>query len=243
MRVYIVIFFAMLFMCNTSEISNKLSNLDLSSSRKNELTKEEVIRGLKEALKIGTQKAVNIVSKKDGFWNNPLIRIPIPEKLKNVTDKLSRLGFKKDVQKFHKQLNIAAEKSSKKALNIFVEQITKITFEDAIVILTGNDSSITTYFKEKTYEKLYTEFKPDVNNTLNDLKIIAFYEKLIDIYNKIPLVKKVNFDLTNYVTEKTLEGLFLELKNQEKNIRNKEVFRETKLLKRVFDKNNWHWNR
>ncbi len=200
------------------------------------MTTQKMIAGLKEALKIGTEKAVKIVSKNNGYYKNKLIYIVLPKKIKKVTDKLKKIGFKKQVNDFVKKMNRAAEKAALKAVKIFWNSVKKMSFKDAKkILLSKRDNEATLYFERKTRPTLYKAFFPVIKGVLDSVGATKVYKFIIKKYNSIPFVSKVKYDLDQYVANKALNGLFLMLAKQEKKIRRNPIARVTRLLKEVFD--------
>jgi len=236
MRLGLLLLVLFVFQCQ--ELKN-LEPLINQTSKKRGLTESEIISGLKEALNVGAEQASKSCSNTDGFWKNELIRIAIPPELKKVKENLDKIGLSKQVSDFEMKMNRAAEEASGKAFPIFKDAVLSMSFSDARGILTGSDSSATLYFRQKTYQKLYDEFNPVVDAAMKKIQLVNLYENLITKYNKIPFVEKVEFDLDRYICEKTLDGLFLTLKKEEKGIRKDPLKRVNTILKKVFDKNNW----
>ncbi|HEQ72089.1 MAG TPA: DUF4197 domain-containing protein [Spirochaetia bacterium] len=198
------------------------------------LDEKTVIAGLKEALRIGTQNAVDIVSKVNGYYKNPRITIPLPQELQDVSDVLKKLGLKKKVEEFIQTMNRAAEEAAPKAVDIFVDAIADMSIQDAMGILRGKDNEATLYFERKTRGRLYNIFKPIVRRVLNDVGVTRIYKFIIDTYNSVPGTPRVDFDLEDYVTNKALDGLFTMIADEEKKIRKDPAARVTELLRKVF---------
>ena len=192
--------------------------------------------GLKEALTVGTENAVRNISKMDGYFGNKGIKILMPEKIQNVADVLSKVGFQKQVDDFILSMNRAAEKAAPKATGFFVDAIKQMSFEDAGNILKGGDTAATDYFKEKTSKNIYNAFKPEISSTMDEVGVTRSYKEMMTKYESIPLVKKETLDLDHYVTNKALEGLFYMVGQEEKKIRTDPAARVTELLKSVFGK-------
>lgn len=203
---------------------------------KKELDDQTIISGLKEALSIGTEKAVKEVSHMDGYFANQMIKILMPEKIQKVADVLKKVGFHKQVDDFILSMNRAAEKASPQAISFFVEAIKNMNFEDARKILSGGDTSATDFFKQKTSDKIYNAFKPIVASTMDEVGVTHAYKEMIGKYESIPLMKKESVDLNHYVTNKALDGLFYMVGQEEKKIRTNPAARVTDLLKTVFGK-------
>ena len=198
------------------------------------LTDSEIITGLKEALNIGTNNAVNILSKENGFYNSQLLRIPWPDDAAIVEQKLREFGFDNVVDNFIKSMNKGAEEAVKEATPIFVDAIKQMTFADARSILRGPNDAATKYFKEKTSDELFDVFKPKVQNTLDRVQVTKYWGDVMSTYNKIPFTQKVETDLAKFVTYKAMDGLFIKLAEEEKQIRLDPAARVTDILKKVF---------
>jgi hypothetical protein len=190
--------------------------------------------GLKEALKIGAENAVNFTGKKDGFFLNQAIKILMPEKLRTFEKGLRAVGYGPQVDEFVLSMNRSAEKASPFAKQIFWDAIGEMTFEDVRKILSGNDTAATDYFKGKTTNKLTDVFKPIVSNSMNEVGVTRQYKELVGRYENIPFVKKETFDIDQYVVTKALDGLFHMVGEEEKKIRKNPTARTTDLLKEVF---------
>ena len=190
--------------------------------------------GLKEALKIGTENAVNFTGKKDGFFLNQAIKILMPEKLRTFEKGLRAVGYGPQVDEFILSMNRSAEKAAPFAKQIFWDAIGEMTFDDARKILSGNDTAATDYFKGKTTDKLTVVFKPIVDKSMNEVGVTRQYNELVGYYEKIPFVKKESFDLDQYVVTKALDGLFHMVGEEETKIRKNPTARTTDLLKEVF---------
>ena len=198
------------------------------------LTTEEVAQGLKEALTNGVSKGSDLVSQVDGYFKNPEIKIPFPPEVKQVETRLRQIGLGSEVDKFVLTLNRGAEDAAKEAKPIFVEAVRQMTIQDAWAILRGEQDAATQYLKKSTSASLKEKFKPIIQNSLNKVNATKYYGDLVNSYNKIPLVQKVNPDLDEYATDKAIEGLFVMIAKEEKNIRENPVARTTELLKKVF---------
>ncbi len=190
--------------------------------------------GLKEALTIGTKNAIRYVSKPNGYFDNKLIKILMPEELQSVADVLGKVGFQKEVDDFTLSMNRAAEKAAPKAVDFFSDAIKEMSFTDARKIFDGGDTAATEYFREKTYSKIYDAFKPIISASMNETGVTRSYKQKMGKYETIPFVKKESFDLDHYVTDKALEGLFTMVAAEEKKIRTDPAARVTDLLKTVF---------
>ncbi|HEY9489426.1 MAG TPA: DUF4197 domain-containing protein, partial [Chryseosolibacter sp.] len=139
-----------------------------------------------------------------------------------------------EVDKFVTTLNRGAEDAAKEAKPIFVEAIRAMTIEDAWSILRGENDAATQYLRRTTSGLLREKFKPVIQNSLNKVNATKYYGEIVTRYNQIPLVQKVNPDLDDYATDKAIDGLFVMIAKEEKNIRENPIARTTELLKKVF---------
>ncbi len=201
------------------------------------LTTEEVVRGLKEALTIGAANSVSSASVVDGFYGNPQIFIPFPPEAVKVKNTLEQAGFSDLIADFEKSLNRAAEEASKKSLPIFKNAIVNMTINDAMAILHGSDNEATLYLKSKTEEDLRTEFSPVVKDAIQTVEVTRYWNPIATTYNRIATFSgesQVNPNLDEYITQKSLDGLFLLIEQEEREIRQNPAARVTDILKRVF---------
>ena len=175
-----------------------------------------IVSGLKEALSIGTEKAVKNVSQTDGYFGNQLIKILMPEKIQKVADVLKQIGYQQEVDNFILSMNRAAEKAAPQAASFFVDAIKEMTFDDARKILNGGDTSATDFFKGKTHDKLYNAFRPVISSSMNEVGVTRSYKEMMSKYETIPFMGKESLNLDNYVTNKSLDGLFYMLGQEEK---------------------------
>ena len=198
------------------------------------LTNAEIGSGLKEALDFGIDKQVTKLTQKDGFFKNDLVKILLPEDLQKVDKALRNIGLTKLADEGLKVLNRAAEDAVKEATPIFIDAVKGITFTDAKNILLGNDAAATEYLTSKTKTALYAKFNPVIKNSFNKVGADDIWRNLINKYNGLPFTNDVNPDLTDYVTNEALKGVYTMIAVEEKEIRNKTASRTTALLKRVF---------
>jgi hypothetical protein len=201
------------------------------------LTTDEVIRGLKEALIIGATNSVSSASTAGGFYGNPLIFIPFPPEAIKVKNTLEQTGFSNLIKDFERSLNNAAEEASKKALPIFKNAIINMTITDAVGILQGSNNAATMYLKSKTEVDLKTEFIPIVKVAMQKVKVTSYWNPIATAYNTTAILtggSKVNPNLEAYITQKSLDGLFLLIAQEEQKIRQNPTARITDILKKVF---------
>lgn len=198
------------------------------------VTNTEIASGLRQALDFGIDKQVTKLTQKDGFFKNELVKILLPEELRKVDKALRDIGLNKLADEGLKVLNRAAEDAVKEATPIFVNAVKGITFTDAKNILLGNDDAATQYLTSKTQSALYTKFNPVIKNSFSKVGADDIWNNLINKYNTLPFTNDVNPDLTDYVTNEALKGVYTMIAVEEKEIRNKINSRTTDLLKRVF---------
>ncbi len=194
----------------------------------------EIASGLRQALDLGIEKQVTKLTQPDGFFKNELVKILLPEELQKVDKTLRDIGLGKLADEGLKVLNRAAEDAVGEATPIFVDAVKGITFNDAKSILLGNDNAATQYLTSATQKQLYNKFNPVIKNSFEKVGADKIWENLITKYNSIPLTNNVNPDLTDYVTNEALSGVYTMIAIEEKEIRTKVSSRTTDLLRRVF---------
>lgn len=208
------------------------------SSINSNLTTDEVIRGLKEALYVGATNSTSLTSKTNGFYLNPLIRIPFPPEAMKVKNVVEQLGLKSMVGEFEQSLNRAAEEASKKALPIFKNAIVNMSINDGMSILHGSDNAASEYLKSKTESAMIAEFTPVVKNAIQKVNVTKYWNPIASTYNKTTLItgeSQINPNLDEYITHKTLDGLFYLISQEELKIRQNPAARVSELLKKVFN--------
>jgi hypothetical protein len=199
------------------------------------LSSNKISAGLKEALTVSTGKAVATTGKPDGFLKNEAIRILLPDKLRSVGKGMRLLGMGSQMDELEVGMNRAAEQATPQAKQIFLNALSKMTFDDARKILSGGETAATEYFKRQTFAQLTTAFKPVVHNSLVKVGVVKQYNAIMQ--NSVAgSLGGQNFNLDNYVVGKTLDGLFYMLGQEEKKIRKDPAAQTTSLLKEVFGK-------
>jgi len=206
----------------------------LLNTKSKGLTEKDAADGIKEALVNGTGESVKLVSVLNGYWGNPEIKIPFPSEAQEMESKLRSIGMSKKVDEFNESMNRAAEKAASEAKPIFISAIKGMTVKDAINIVKGSDNAATMYLKNTTSPDLNEKFQPVIKTSLESVNATKYWSDLINIYNKIPLVKKMNPNLTDYVTRRAIDGLFIMIAKEEVKIRKDPMARTTELLKKVF---------
>ncbi len=198
------------------------------------ISNDQIGNGLKEALTNGITNQVSILALKDGFFENELVKILLPEELREVERTLRNIGLSKVADEGLKVLNRAAEDAVKEATPIFVDAIKGMTISDGKTILLGSDNAATTFLQKKTSEALYQKFNPIIKNSFQKVGADKIWSELISKYNSLPLTRNVNPDLTEYVTGESLKGVYKMVEVEEKEIRNNLNKRTSDLLKKVF---------
>lgn len=205
-----------------------------TTSGTNPLSNDEVINGLKEALTVGTNNSTSLASKLDGYYKNPALFIPFPPEAQKVKEYANRIGLNSQVDQFEKTLNRAAEEAAKDAAPIFINAVKSMSITDGFSILKGADNAATQFLQEKTSAELMQQFTPIIQNAINKVQLTKYWKPIITKYNKIPLVQKQNPDLTAYVTNRAMIGLFKLLADEELKIRKDPAARVTDILQKVF---------
>ncbi len=217
--------------CDPKDLNRVLDTVNTAA-----LTNADIAAGLKEALNNGVDKSVKTLSAVDGFYKSSY-KILLPEEANKVIDKLKFIpGFQNLEEEAIKKVNRAAEDAAKKAGPIFLSAIKGMTFNDVMNVLMGNKNAATVYLHTNTNQQLYNEFNPVIVNSLNKFGALDLWADAINTYNKIPLVTKLNPDLADHVTNKSLDGLFDLVEKKEYGIRTDINQRTSSLLKRVFAK-------
>ena len=201
------------------------------------LTNQEVISGLKEALERGIENSVNLTSITDGFLGNSNIRLPFPADAQKVKDKALEWGLDAKVNEFETTLNRAAEEATKTALPIFKDAILSMSIQDGFSILKGGNGAATKFLRDNTSAQLIEAFKPKVDEAIAKVKLTNYWNPIITKYNTAMTLtngQKINPDLTDYVTNKAIDGLFFMVEQEENKIRLDPVARVSDLLKKVF---------
>lgn len=198
------------------------------------LTSTDISKGLKEALNKGIEKQVSKLTATDGFYKNELVKILLPEELQKVDKTLRKMGMSDLADEGILLLNRAAEEAVKESTPIFVDAVKNMSFTDAKNILMGNENAATTYLQSTTTTPLYAKFSPVIQSSLAKVGADKVWANIIKKYNSIPLVTKINPDLTDYTTNKALQGVFTMIAIEEKDIRTQLSARTSPLLKKVF---------
>lgn len=231
MKKYIIILVFIFNVTSCAELQQVVNQLPQDSTA---ISNTDIAAGLKQALDFGIEKQVTKLTETDGFYKNDLVKILLPDELQKVDKALRDIGLSNLADEGLKMLNRAAEDAVKEATPIFINAVKDITFTDAKTILLGNDDEATKYLISKTQTDLYNKFKPVINNSFNKVGADQIWNNLITKYNTIPFTPDVNPDLTDYVTNEALKGVYTMISIEEKDIRTKFESRTTNLLKKVF---------
>ena len=183
---------------------------------------------------VGTENTVRALAKTDGYYNNPKLKIPLPESMQKFEKILRATGFGSQLDAFELSMNRAAEKAAPEAEALFVDAIKQMTISDAQGILNGGDNSATVYFQDKTTNKLQALLKPIVTKSMTTVGVTQSYKAVSDQVKTLPFAGTYVIDLDTYVTEKSVDGLFIRLAEEESKIRNDPAARVTDLLQKVF---------
>jgi hypothetical protein len=192
--------------------------------------------GIKEALAVGTERAVTSLSRKDGYFGNAAVKILMPSSIQKVAEVARMAGYQKQVDEFILSMNRAAEAAAPMASRYFGDAIRDMTLEDVRGILTGGNTAATEFFRRKTHDKLYTAFKPVVSQKVGEVGATRAYRNMMGRYESVPMMGGQSLDVDDYVTNKSLDGLFYMVGEEEKKIRTNPAARTTDLLKTVFGK-------
>lgn len=204
-------------------------------TKKTTLNDTRVGEGLKEALRVGINKAVEVTGRTDGYFKNDAIRIEMPEKIKRFEPLLKKAGFGPRIDELVLAMNRAAEKAAPQARDIFIEAIASMSFDDVQKIYKGGDTAATEYLRSRTSGKLGEIYRPVIAGTMQDFDVVRQYRVVNDKYKSLPLTSAYKLpDVEDYVVAKSLDGLFFVLGEQEKKIRQDPAAQVSSLLKEVF---------
>jgi len=238
MKLLVCLFIISLFSCSIIEdASTTILNPTNNSHSKIDLTNDEVISGLKEALNVGIKNAVNLSSVTDGFLKNDVIRLPFPPDAIKVREKAINFGLSKQVTTFEETLNRAAEEATKKALPIFIDAIKNMSVSDGFSILKGGDGAATKFLKSQTSNQLVIAFAPVVKEATTKVQLTAYWNPIITRYNSAMTLsggQKLDPDLDAYITQKAIDGLFYLVETEENKIRKDPLARVSDILVKVF---------
>ena len=198
------------------------------------LTDADATKGLKTALELGATNAVKLLGRQDGFWANPKVRIPLPDALQQASKLLKAMGRKQQVEELELAINRAAENAVPLAKNLLVNAVQTMSVTDAKNILTGGETSVTSFFAERTRSPLTTQFLPVVKQATSKVGLAAKYDRFASQAAGVGLLKKEDASIDQYVTRKALDGLYLMIAEQEKSFRQNPMGATSDIVKRVF---------
>jgi len=222
---------------HAADVTDLLKSIPLPAATGPAQDSGTVASGLKEALSVGTKNAVGLLSGKDGYFANEAVKILLPENVRRLGDALRMAGYQKEVDAFVLSMNRAAEKAAPRAADIFAGAIREMSITDAQKILGGGNTAATEYFKSKTSTQLFDAFKPDISKSMSEVGVTRAYKAMTDRYTSmVPFAKVESLDLDRYVTNKSLDGLFYMVGQEETKIRTNPAARTTELLLKVFAK-------
>jgi len=194
----------------------------------------EIGGALKQALQQGTAKSADKLSALNGFFGDAEVKLLFPPEAQKAEKALRKMGLNDLCDKVILSLNRAAENAAKDAKPIFIAAIKKMTLKDVTNILTGPKDAATQYFRQNTSTQLAAQFKPVIQASLNKVGATKYYGAAAKEYNKLPFVKHLNPDISDYATQKTIDGLFIKIAAEELNIRQNIGARSTPLMQKVF---------
>jgi len=194
------------------------------------------VAGIKEALAVGTERAVASLGRQDGYFRNAAVKVLMPSNIQKAADVARMAGYQKQVDEFILSMNRAAEAAAPLASRYFGDAIRAMSVNDVRGILTGGDTAATEFFRVKTHDKLYAAFKPVVSQKVSQVGATSAYKNMMGRYESVPMVRSQSLDLDDYVTNKSLNGIFHTVGEEEKKIRTNPAARTTDLLKAVFGK-------
>lgn len=213
----------------------KASSMLSKNSASGNLSTDEIVSGLKEALSLGAQKSSDKLSAVDGFFKDAAVKILLPKQVQDIESKMRMFGMGKLVDNAELSMNRAAEDASKSATPIFLSAIKKMTVTDALNILRGTDTAATGYLRKTTTPELTASFKPVIEESLKKTDAGKYWKDIFTAYNRLSSTP-VDTDINSYVTGKTLDGIFYYVAKEEKDIRQNPAARVTDVLKKVFSK-------
>jgi len=223
--------------CQAGFLDELLQQVTPSTGQQSSLDNNTIVKGLKEALATGTERAVKEVARPDGYFGNQLIKILLPDRLQQAANLLGTIGYQQQVDELVLSMNRSAEKAAPRAAGFFGDAIRQMTLEDANAILNGGDTAATKYFEKTTRSRLFDDFKPTVSTSMDQVGTVRAYKNMVGTYASSPMAALAglpSMDLDAYVTAKALDGLFRMVGEEEKKIRTNPAAQTTELLRKVF---------
>ncbi len=219
--------------CSEKEIRQNYERLN-ASIEEVPLTENEVRAALRDALARGITRGASMASAKDGYLGNSRLKIEFPPDVVEVEKALRKAGFGNEVDRFVRRLNRSAEQAASLAKPIFIKAITEMSIGDAFEILNGPEDAATRYLERRAGDDLRDEFLPVVRDQLDETSATRYYGEIVETYNRLPFVSKVDPDLVGYATDRAIDGLFVLIADEEAKLRANPRARTTRLLRRVF---------
>lgn len=246
LRRFLLLFLVPLGIYSCAELMAVAEEMQTSESQP--LSSETVASGLKKALEVGTDTAVSRLAQINGYWKDPAVRIPLPDEADVIVENISKIpGGEQLIDDALLLINRAAEDAAKEAAPVFVSAIRSMTIADAMGILKGADNAATNYLERKTRDQLFNLYQPRIKRSvdkdlLGNLSTAEVWDQLTGKWNnfagstvgRLAGYETVNVDLDAYLTNRALDGLFLKIANEEKDIRKDPAARVTDLLRKVF---------
>ncbi len=229
----LIVSLLLLSACSAKDMQQTLDLIN-ANIEQTQLSEQEVVAALKDALAQGISRGAGQAAALDGYYGNPMLRIEFPPAVSKVESALRDIGLGGEVDKFVMQLNRGAEQAASRAKPVFIKAITSMSIEDAFSILKGAPDAATQYLRKTTGAELRKEFAPIISSSLNETSATRNYADIVNRYNGLPLVRKVDPDLEAYASERAIDGLFLLVAQEEANIRANPAARASALLRRVF---------
>lgn len=216
--------------------TSKTNEATPPAAEEQEVSKTEANNAIKQALGNGLQQSIKMLSTKDGYLGDAAVKIMMPKEAQKVEKALRAVGMNAMCDQFITSMNRAAETAVNEAGEVFVNSLSKMTIDDAYtILLSGQEDAATSYFKTSTTDDLTQRFNPVIESAMGENNVADYWTQLTSAYNKLPLSSKVETNLTAYVTQKAIDGLFIKVADQELKIRNNlGGSRSTDLLSKVF---------
>ncbi len=220
--------------CQTTGLDATLQQVLAGAAGAGALSDGEIAAGLKEALNVGTARVVTQVGRHGGYFDDPAIRIPLPDDLRRVHEVLEPLGLGRHTAEVEETMNRAAERAAPEAREVFWQAIAELTIDDVRGIWKGPDDAATRYFRGKMTPRLTDRYTPIVLDALSAVGAVRAWDRMMANYEAVPFVPDVKTDLTRYAVRGSLDGLFHYVGREEAAIRRDPAKRTTELLRRVF---------
>jgi len=232
MKRYLALILVLIFVSSCAELQHAIDNS--TSDNGTTVSNSDIALGLRQALDMGIERQVTQLTQTNGFYGNDLVRIGLPRELTKIERTLRDIGLNDLADKGIIALNRAAEDAVKEAIPIFTSAVQDINFNQAKALLMGKDDAATTYLKLSTETELYNQFHPIIEDAFADVGANELWTQIINRYNALPMTQSVNPDLTDYVTQEALNGVFTMIAVEEQHIRQQLDARTTAVLRQVF---------